>query len=563
MVTLAGTAPGGETRRPGRTRSAFSLRWADVPALARVAMEGLPFRALVRMVLPSVTIVTPAGSDLGALERTVASVSRQGYAGYQHVIVDRGLAPGVRERAQAADEAGRVTVVEAPGAAEFEALREGLGAAIGEYVAYLPAGSVLLPAALKNLARQLVARPRTKVLVFDELVQRGHERRVVRTLGRVSFDDLVAGQELRPECVVFRRSTYGRVHGLSGGLGHAAFLDLLLRLSKRARFVRGQGHFGVAWERGPETGFAQSARQERESARRYASARLRIGQRARLAWWRLLDTAGARGGHEVEAARVTDGERESGSRVGSGVGSRVGSERAWAGEPSARCPVSGEVPEWFVGTLHEPEAWVYRSARSGTMIFTPTQRGEVLEDGAAPACAWCEGLEGVLVPAVSVVARRALGSRAEDEPGRGIELASAGLAGVREGLSALGWRPVGGSVGVGGQGVGGASLVLAGDLPTRSADVGAELARLYARAARGGVVVVFAPNAGCEAARRGSWEGLRAGAAGRRWLASLRGWRLAAARAGLAVRAASEVLAFGDPRGLIVVAIGEAAGRTP
>ncbi|MDX2017440.1 MAG: hypothetical protein SFY95_07365 [Planctomycetota bacterium] len=537
-----------------------------MPALARVATEGAPFRSLVRMVLPSVTLVTPAGPDVRALERTVASVSRQDYAGYQHVIVDRGLSPEVRDRAQAADEAGRVTIVDALGADEFEALREGIDAAIGEFVAYLPAGSVLLPAALKHLARQLVERPSIKVVVFDELAQRGRERVVVRRHGRVGFRELLAGEEIRPECVVFRRSTYGRVHGLdgvagrlgAGGLRHAAFLDLLLRLSKRARFARGEGHFGVRWESVCDAANTDAARQEREGVRRHASARLRTGQRARLALWRLRDALAREAPGLVEPAH--------GAHARPPGRNAEPSTDEWAGEPRILCPLDGTAPAWFVGTLAnearghadlamhtEAPTWVYRAA--STLIFAPSERGGVLASGPADG-RWCEGFEPVIVPAVSRVARLAL---ARDAAGKGVELASPGLARVGDGLAQAGWRTLGRA----GEGVGGASLVLTGDALTRTEDVGPELARLFARAARGGVVVAFAPNADCDAARRGSWLGLRAGALGRRWLGTLEGWRKAAALAGLEVRAACEVPAFDDARGLIVVAIGAGKGVAP
>jgi hypothetical protein len=558
VVTLAGTAPEPVRRRPRGSRPEFSLRWSDLPALARVACEGLPFRRLVRMVLPSVTIVTPAGEDLAALSRTVSSVSRQDYAGYQHVIVDRGESAGVRECALSADEAGRVIIVDANSADEFEALREGLEAATGEFVSYLPAGSVLVPAALKSLAGQLVARPGSKVIVFDEVVQRGRERAVARVFGRVDFRGLLAGEELRPESVVFRRSTFGRVHGLDsvagrmggGGLRHAVFLDLLLRLSKRARFVRGRGHFGVAWLWPEDPRSAQAAAEEREGARRHAAARVRVGQRARLDWWRVCAALGSGPRAAVEPAADDRRPRSDGGQAEECRPEECQPEEWWTGEPEARCPVTGEVPEWFVGTLREQGLWVYRCDSAGTMVMSATQRGE--SPPASASVAWCRGLEGVIVPAVSRVARRALGG-APGAAGRGIELTSPGLEGVGEGLSALGWTPLGRSA------VGGASLVLTGDALTRTADLGPELARLFARAARGGVVVAFAPNAGCESARRGSWEGLAAGATGRRWLGSIGGWRLAAARAGLVVRAWCHAPAFGDGRGLIVVAIGAGA----
>jgi hypothetical protein len=322
-------------------------------------------------------------------------------------------------------------------------------------------------------------------------------------------------------------------------------LDLLLRLSKRARFVRGRGHFGVAWLWPEDPRSAQAAAEEREGARRHTAARIRVGQRARLNWWRVCAALGSDPRAAVEPAADAGHLLARGGREGQACPSQP-----WTGEPEARCPVTGEVPEWFVGTLREQGLWVYRCDSAGTMVMCATQRGE--SPPASASVAWCRGLEGVIVPAVSRVARRALGG-APGAAGRGIELTSPGLEGVGEGLSALGWTPLGRSA------VGGASLVLTGDALTRTADLGPELARLFARAARGGVVVAFAPNAGCESARRGSWEGLAAGATGRRWLGSIGGWRLAAARAGLVVRAWGQAPAFGDRRGLIVVAIGAGA----
>ncbi|HMO65446.1 MAG TPA: glycosyltransferase family 2 protein, partial [Verrucomicrobiota bacterium] len=109
---------------------------------------------------PRVSVVLPVFNALATLPRAVASVRAQTFTDWELVAVDDGSTDGSGEwLARAAKEEPRLRVLRRPHAGLVPALKDGLDAARGEFIARLDADDECLPDRLAAQVAMLDADP--------------------------------------------------------------------------------------------------------------------------------------------------------------------------------------------------------------------------------------------------------------------------------------------------------------------------------------------------------------------------------------------------------------------
>lgn len=115
------------------------------------------------MLLPRVSIVTPAYNSAHHLDALITSIVSQSYSNWQWIIVNDGSTDGTKAILDRISDP-RVTVTHQENAGTSSARNRGLDAAQGEYVTFLDADDVLPPDALRIRLDYLERNPEIDIV---------------------------------------------------------------------------------------------------------------------------------------------------------------------------------------------------------------------------------------------------------------------------------------------------------------------------------------------------------------------------------------------------------------
>jgi GT2 family glycosyltransferase len=187
------------------------------------------------------SVITPVWeTPADVLEAMLRSVRRQGFADWEHVLVDDSSAqPHVREALErAAREDSRVRVhFRAENGGIVAASNDALGLAEGEFLALLDHDDALHPDALALVDQAIVANPEADYVYTDEdkIDEAGHH-------GAPFFKPDWSPERMRTQMYtchlsVLRRSLVEEVGGFDSEFEGSQDWDLVLKVTERARAV--------------------------------------------------------------------------------------------------------------------------------------------------------------------------------------------------------------------------------------------------------------------------------------------------------------------------------------
>ena len=215
----------------------------QVRSLPRGVLRGVQ-RALLRPgpPLPTITIVTPVYNGAATIRETIESVLTQGYPNLEYYIVDGGSTDGtlsivgeyVRHLAG---------VISEPDRGMYDAIAKGFALASGTILAYLNSDDLFEAGALHRVGQYFRYHPNVDVIYHEDTVAVGGWRFPNRRQPSfVDFLTLLRGHILYQDGVFFRRRAYEAVGGLNRDMKLAGDWDLWVRLSRRFRFQKLEGH---------------------------------------------------------------------------------------------------------------------------------------------------------------------------------------------------------------------------------------------------------------------------------------------------------------------------------
>jgi glycosyltransferase involved in cell wall biosynthesis len=190
--------------------------------------------------LPVISIVTPSFNQGRFLRRTIRSVLDQHYPLLEYVVQD---GCSTDETVAILRECGArlSSWMSAPDGGQAQALNRGFGRTTGEIMAYLNSDDILLPGALKWVARFFVRHPDVDVIYGHRLVVNESDAEVGRWVLPPHSDGAFLWNNYIPQETLFWRRRVWKAAGAAfdESLHYALDWDLLLRFRMAgARFAR-------------------------------------------------------------------------------------------------------------------------------------------------------------------------------------------------------------------------------------------------------------------------------------------------------------------------------------
>ncbi|HEX8394661.1 MAG TPA: glycosyltransferase family 2 protein [Longimicrobium sp.] len=262
----------GRLQELGRSASARGLIPGPLRPMVKGVFTRLELRRQRRRVpaltaVPTFALLVPlSGTDARAAARTIRSAVRQSYPHWTLYLVPQKSAP----HAGAAGAVRDPRVTTWSGEPSLQAVADASGA---EWVALVPPGDELSPAALFRVAESLAADPAADVVYTDEMVAEGSGMRPVLkpdwSPDTILFDAYTGG------FCCFRHASAREAGSFRTEPGDARGYDLLLRLAERGApirhlpellYVRRGGAGGVPVHARPEFRRAVNEHLAREAA---------------------------------------------------------------------------------------------------------------------------------------------------------------------------------------------------------------------------------------------------------------------------------------------------------
>ncbi len=195
---------------------------------------------------PKITVVTPSFNQGRYLEATLRSVLLQDYPNLEYIVMDGG------------SDDNSVEVLErygshlahwqsGPDSGQADAIASGFARATGEICGYLNSDDILLPGALRHLARTFLRRPRVGVVYGNRLVIDENGAVIGRHVWPrfLSRYHWAKGQPLAQECCFWRNEVYRRVGGIDRSKFFIMDYDLFYRMWKATRFRKTRAYLGA------------------------------------------------------------------------------------------------------------------------------------------------------------------------------------------------------------------------------------------------------------------------------------------------------------------------------
>ena len=204
-----------------------------------------------------ISIITPSLNQCGFIPEMLASLKKQDFAEWEHIVFDAVSSDGsvkvwrewekgggkfrngeMGKSGNQHDVARRVRVFVEPDRGQSDAINKGMRVATGEVVGWLNADDVLMPGALAKVAEAFERNP-DAVVVYGVGAKTDLSGQIIK---KVPFREFCpkrlsyAFGAVQP-AMFFRRDTYWKVGGLDESLHYAMDWDLLLKLAKVGKVV--------------------------------------------------------------------------------------------------------------------------------------------------------------------------------------------------------------------------------------------------------------------------------------------------------------------------------------
>jgi glycosyltransferase involved in cell wall biosynthesis len=194
---------------------------------------------------PRITIVTPSFNQGKYLEQTLRSVLLQGYPNLEYVVLDGG----------SSDNSVEILERYAPhlaywhserDAGQADAVASGFERATGEIHGYLNSDDMLLPGALRHVARMFRRFPKTGVVYGNRLVIDEEGAVIGRHIWPyfLTRHHWARGQPVAQESTFWRESVYRSVGGIDRTKFFVLDYDLFYRMWTAARFRKTREYLG-------------------------------------------------------------------------------------------------------------------------------------------------------------------------------------------------------------------------------------------------------------------------------------------------------------------------------
>jgi glycosyltransferase involved in cell wall biosynthesis len=200
----------------------------------------------VRTAWPRITVVTPSFNQGAYLEAALRSVLLQSYPNLEYIVMDGGsddhsveilqrYGPQLAHWQSMAD------------SGQADAIASGFARATGEIYGYLNSDDLLLPGALRHVARMFIRWSSVGVVYGNRLVVDEHGAVIGRHVWPyfLSRYHWATGQPLAQECCFWRSDVYWGVGGIDRSKFFIMDYDLFYRMWRAARFRKTRAYLGA------------------------------------------------------------------------------------------------------------------------------------------------------------------------------------------------------------------------------------------------------------------------------------------------------------------------------
>ena len=188
--------------------------------------------------LPLVTIITPAYNRAAYLKEVIASVLDQEYPRVEYIVLDDGSKDNTVEILKQHE--GRIRWESHPNMGETRTVNKGFRMASGDIICVVNSDDPLLPGAISEIVKYMVAMPETIVAYPDwkMIDENGRTIRYMRTFDYNYIDMLRWHHCIPGPGSFFRREIAEKLHGRDSQFRYVGDFDFWLRAGLKGHFVR-------------------------------------------------------------------------------------------------------------------------------------------------------------------------------------------------------------------------------------------------------------------------------------------------------------------------------------
>lgn len=190
---------------------------------------------------PKITVVTPTRNSEKYIEETIRSVIEQDYPNLEYILIDGCSTDGTIDIIKKYEK--YITYWESsPDKTMYDAIAKGFDKATGEILGWINSDDLLEPGCLQKVGRHFSKNPGHQVIYFENIVIKDGWWVPNRPHVNVGLGELLDCYIIYQDGVFFKREAYESIGGLNRDLFVAGDYDLWLRLSRRYRLHRCDGH---------------------------------------------------------------------------------------------------------------------------------------------------------------------------------------------------------------------------------------------------------------------------------------------------------------------------------
>lgn len=184
-----------------------------------------------------ISVVTPTLNRAPHLVDTIASVKRQTYRDFEHIVIDGGSTDGTVDMLRAQAETYRMHWVSEPDSGMYHAINKGLALSQGDIVCYLNSDDCYFPWSLELVAAAFARHPDADFVFGDMLsVDDVWGSRTPHVLGPFDPERLRRSGFLYQPAVFWRRRVLEEEGAFDETLRYVADCDYWMRLADRRSF---------------------------------------------------------------------------------------------------------------------------------------------------------------------------------------------------------------------------------------------------------------------------------------------------------------------------------------
>jgi glycosyltransferase involved in cell wall biosynthesis len=194
------------------------------------------------LALPKISVVTPSFNGIHTIRATIASVARQDYPSFEHIVVDGGSTDGTLEVLKSAP---GLTWVSEHDEGHYHAMEKGTRMAAGELVIILNADDCLRPGVLAEVGAAYAKHPEWDGVFGDVVYVDGEGREIFRR-EEACFDRQVirfGHNVINHQTLFLKKDTFLRVGGYRyKDYKNCCDYELVMRLVRAGCYI---GHIPV------------------------------------------------------------------------------------------------------------------------------------------------------------------------------------------------------------------------------------------------------------------------------------------------------------------------------